>query len=101
MVPVEDAFCTAAFNSSLCVKFPGVRTLLCVFRRPLMPLFHELSTFYPNVNEALLSLSRLFARYLKRGVSDTGKVANDVEVEQVIFFLSTSHLEVTRRRCRS
>lgn len=23
------------------------------------------------------------ARYLKRGVSDTGKVANDVEVEQV------------------
>lgn len=43
---------------------------------------HTLTHIYVHTNRR----SRHFAgtRYLKRGVSDTGKVANDVEIEQVV-----------------
>lgn len=45
------------------------------------------SVFGRNLNIVLVARrSRFFAgtRYLKRGVNDTGKVANDVEVEQIV-----------------
>ena len=39
-----------------------------------------------NTIDSIARRSRHFAgtRYLKRGISDDGKVANDVEVEQII-----------------
>ncbi|KAL6857122.1 hypothetical protein ACP4OV_018504 [Aristida adscensionis] len=48
----------------------------------------KLSIFGREINVVLISRrSRHFAgtRYLKRGVNDHGKVANDVETEQIIF----------------
>lgn len=35
-----------------------------------------------DTSHSVLDLFLFLRRYLKRGVSDTGKVANDVEVEQ-------------------
>jgi hypothetical protein len=48
----------------------------------------KLSIFGRELNVVLISRrSRHFAgtRYLKRGVNDHGKVANDVETEQIVF----------------
>ncbi|XP_062195636.1 phosphatidylinositol-3-phosphatase SAC1-like isoform X2 [Phragmites australis] len=59
-----------------------------------VPLVHghfkqvKLSIFGREINVVLVSRrSRHFAgtRYLKRGVNDHGKVANDVETEQIVF----------------
>ena len=59
----------------------------------VLPIIHgaflqrRCSVFGKVINMVLIARrSRHFAgtRYLKRGVSDAGKVANDVEVEQII-----------------
>lgn len=82
--PERGLFALIYLQRILVCTFLGVHMLLCVFRRDLTC---DLSLVFSHLSswavKRLEPLSRLFARYLKRGVSDTGKVANDVEVEQV------------------
>jgi hypothetical protein len=55
-------------------------------RPPTIRLFTHILTHMSTHMYIYKRRSRHFAgtRYLKRGVSDTGKVANDVEIEQVV-----------------
>lgn len=93
--PLKDFF---AWNYFLTKEFEGCLNSMTSFNW-IMPIIHgaynqrKIHDYGRSLNLMLIARrSRHFAgtRYLKRGVSEQGKVANDVEHEQILHDESTS-----------